>query len=130
MSSKLLNLNHIEMDRIFATIISVTAKKRTTSMSAYSSDQQTDYLYEKLKDIEVRTEQMRLESERLRQIKDEAKMNVARQFPHLFPRHRQQEGFDEISASSSTSSSLSSGGMTKSEGDAEVHGARGRTGAV
>ena len=94
----------------------------------HNSDQQTDYLFERLKDIEVRTEQMRQESERLRRIKDEAKMKVARKFPHLFPQQQLYgDGFDEISAAADTtsSSSVSSGDMTKSEGDAEVYGARG-----
>ena len=95
----------------------------------HNSDQQTDYLFERLKDIEVRTEQMRQESERLRRIKDEAKMKVARKFPHLFPQqqlHGRGDGFDEISAAADTtsSSSISSGDLTKSEGDAEVYGAR------
>ena len=71
-------------------------------------DRQTEYLFERLQEIEYRTEEMRRESERLRMIKDEAKAKVVKQFPHLFTRRDRKvtetaEGFaNEFSVASSS----------------------------
>ena len=87
--------------------------------------EKTQQLMKRLKEIEQKSIQMRMETERLRNLKDEAKKKVKENFPHIFKsefhdteheNHDDNIRFteDELEISDT---SLSSGDITRSEGD-------------
>ena len=102
--------------------------------------EKTQQLMKRLSEIEKKSIQMRKETERLKKLKDEAKQKVKDNFPHLFMRGLQDNGFanDEDSVMFTeeeleiSDTSFSSGDMTRSEGDetASRFGERNRIGQL
>ena len=89
------------------------------------NQEKTQHLMKRLKEIEKKSMQMRMETERLRNLKDEAKKKVRENFPHIFKSDFNDVG-DEPNADSIrftedeleiSDTSLSSGDITRSEGD-------------
>ena len=85
--------------------------------------EKTQQLMKQLKEIEKKSIQMRKETERLRLLKDEAKQKVKENFPHIFRRQLYESGNEQDSIRFTedeleiSDTSISSGDMTKSEGD-------------
>ena len=83
----------------------------------------TQQLMRQLKEIEKKSAQMRKETERLRLLKDEAKQKVKENFPYIFKRQLYEAGNEQDSIRFTedeleiSDTSISSGDMTKSEGD-------------
>ena len=85
----------------------------------------TQLLMKRLNEIEKKSSQMRKETERLRKLKDEAKQKVKENFPHIFK--SDIHGIVDITDSNhirfteheleTSDTSISSGDMTRSEGD-------------
>ena len=97
----------------------------------------TQQLMRQLKEIEKKSAQMRKETERLRLLKDEAKQKVKENFPHIFKRQFYDAGNEQDSIRFTedeleiSDTSISSGDMTKSEGDeSSMHFGRHRFGQL
>ena len=87
--------------------------------------EKTQQLMKHLKEIEQKSIQMRMETERLRNLKDEAKKKVKENFPHIFKSNfhdiENENNADSIRFTEDeleiSDTSVSSGDITRSEGD-------------